>query len=81
MKSRFGDSAYAMEELVAELSSAFLSISLGVTHEPRADHAKYLNNWMQVLNGDARAFSNAASKAQAAADYLFRLQDRIVVAA
>ncbi len=81
MKSRFGDEAYAMEELVAELSSAFLSISLRVSHEPRDDHAKYLNSWMQVLKDDARAFTNAASKAQAVADYLVNLQERDEVAA
>jgi len=81
MQSRFGYSAYAIEELVAEISSAFLSISLGVSHEPRADHAKYLNSWLQVLKDDMRAFTNAASKAQAAADYLVGLQDRLVVAA
>jgi len=74
MQSRFGDQSYALEELVAELSAAFLGISLGVHHEPRPDHAKYLNNWMQVLKDDMRAFSTAASKAQQAADYLLELQ-------
>ena len=81
MRSRFGDEAYAMEELVAELSACFLSISLEITHEPRADHARYLNNWMQVLNDDMKAFTNAASKAQAAADYLVGLQSVGEVAA
>lgn len=70
MKGRFGDEAYAMEELVAELGACFLGIQLQVSHEPRRDHAQYLNNWMQVLKNDPRAFSSAASKAQAAADYL-----------
>ncbi len=81
MQSRFGDQTYAMEELVAELGSAFLSIMMGVIHEPRADHAKYLNNWMEVLGNDMRAFSTAASRAQKAADYLFGLQDKVVEAA
>ena len=70
MQSRFGSSAYAMEELVAELASAFLSIQLKVSHEPRADHAQYLNSWIKVLNKDPKAFSSAASKAQRVADYL-----------
>ena len=39
---RFGDHAYAMEELVAELGAAFLCADLGITDEPRADHAQYL---------------------------------------
>ena len=70
MQSRFGSSAYAMEELVAELASAFLSIKLKVSHEPRKDHAQYLNSWLQVLDQDPKAFSTAASKAQRVADYL-----------
>ncbi len=74
MKSRFSDEAYAMEELVAELGAAFLSIQLGIDHEPRSDHAKYLNHWVRVLKDDSRAFSSAASKAQAVADYLMGLQ-------
>jgi len=36
---RFGDRAYAFEELVAELGAAFLSADHLVKHEPRADHA------------------------------------------
>ncbi len=70
MQGRFGSSAYAMEELVAELASAFLSIQLKVSHEPRKDHAQYLNAWIKVLNQDPKAFSSAASKAQSVADYL-----------
>ncbi len=74
MKNRFGGRAYAMEELVAELASAFLSIHLQVSHEPRKDHAQYLNHWLEVLGGDPQAFSSAASKAQGVADYLLYLR-------
>lgn len=70
MQGRFGSSAYAMEELVAELASAFLSIQLKVSHEPRKDHAQYLNSWIKILDQDPKAFSSAASKAQGVADYL-----------
>lgn len=74
---RFGDAAYAAEELVAELGAAFLSAKLGVTTEPRADHAKYLANWIKILKDDRRAFITAASKASEASDYLlaFTAQD------
>ena len=34
LSGRFGDDAYAMEELVAELGSAFLCADLGITPEP-----------------------------------------------
>jgi antirestriction protein ArdC len=74
LSGRFGTSSYAMEELVAELTSAFLSAHLDICSTPRADHAQYLNHWVQKLTDDARAFLTAASAAQKAADYLRGLQ-------
>ena len=38
---RFGDQAYAIEEVVAELGAAFLCADLRITDEPRADHAHF----------------------------------------
>lgn len=73
---RFGDKAYAFEELVAELGAAFLCADLGIAPELREDHACYLANWLTVLNGDKRAIFTAASHAQKAADFLHSLQGR-----
>lgn len=70
---RFGDQAYAFEELVAELGSAFLCADLGITPETRADHAAYLAHWLEVLKGDKRAIFTAAAHAQRAADFLHAL--------
>lgn len=67
---RFGDEAYAFEELVAELGAAFWCASSGLSNEPRPDHAAYLASWLRTLNHDKRAIFTAASKAQAAVDYL-----------
>jgi antirestriction protein ArdC len=67
---RFGDSAYAMEELVAELGAAFLCAELDIATEPRADHAQYLASWLTVLKADKRAIFTAASKASEAAGWL-----------
>jgi antirestriction protein ArdC len=69
-RKRFGDEGYAMEELVAELGAAFLSADLGLTPEPREDHAAYLGHWLNVLKNDKRAIFTAASHAQRAADFL-----------
>ena len=69
---RFGDDAYAMEELVAELGSAFLCGDLGLSASPRPDHASYLASWLKVLKADNRAIFTAASAAAKAADYLSR---------
>jgi antirestriction protein ArdC len=65
---RFGDKAYAAEELVAELSAAFLCAEFDVDGELR--HAGYIENWIALLKADNRAFFTAASAAQKAADYL-----------
>jgi antirestriction protein ArdC len=71
---RFGDSGYAREELVAELGSAFLCAGLGITPEPREDHASYLAHWIAVLKEDKRAIFAAAAHAQKAVDFLHGLQ-------
>jgi antirestriction protein ArdC len=66
---RFGSEAYAFEELVAELCSAFSQATLGI----RADiehHASYIQSWQRVLKQDKHAFVKACSLAQAATDYL-----------
>ncbi len=75
---RFGDSAYAIEELVAELSAAFTLAHLGLSSEPRPDHAQYIASWLRVLKADKRAIFTAASKAQQAADYIIRQSARSV---
>jgi len=72
---RFGDDAYAMEELVAELGAAFLCADLGITDAPRADHAQYLDHWLTVMKADKKAIFTAASKASEAAAYLAALQE------
>lgn len=67
---RFGDDAYAMEELVAELGAAFLCGDLGISAEPRADHAAYIDSWLRILKGDRKAIFAAASAASRAAELL-----------
>ncbi len=65
---RFGDRSYAAEELVAELTAAFLCAEFGFDGDLR--HAGYIKNWISLLKHDSRAFVTAASKAQQAADFL-----------
>ena len=52
-----------MEELVAELGSAFLCADLALTPEVREDHAAYIGNWLKVLKDDPRAIFAAAAHA------------------
>ena len=67
---RFGDKAYAFEELVAELGAAFLCSAFRITNEPRPDYAAYVSSWLDILNRDTKAVFTAASKAQEAVQYL-----------
>lgn len=73
---RFGDKAYAFEELIAELSAAYLCAGLEITNTPRPDHAQYIANWVEVLKGDTKAIFTAASLATRAVDYLYGLQPK-----
>ena len=74
LRGRFGEDAYAAEELVAELGAAFVCADLALTPEPRPDHAAYVASWLKVLRGDKRAIFTAAAKAQAAADWMHARQ-------
>lgn len=67
-KGRYGSHAYAREELVAELASAFVCASLSIS--PTVRHADYLGSWLEVLKEDSRAIFNAASLASKAADFI-----------
>ena len=65
---RFGDNAYAFEELVAEMGAAFLCQDYRIQGELR--HAGYIGNWLKVLKEDSRAIFKAAALAQKSADYI-----------
>lgn len=68
MTGRFGSEAYAAEELVAELGSAYLS---RVTElDGTLQHPEYIANWIQVLKSDKRAIFTASSAAKKASDFL-----------
>jgi len=70
MGKRFGDAAYAAEELVAEIGAAFLCAELGITQDVRPDHAQYLANWLTLLKSDSKAIFAAAARASEAAAFL-----------
>jgi antirestriction protein ArdC len=64
----FGSALYAKEELIAEITSAFVCASLDIV--PTVRHADYVGSWLEVLRDDDRAIVRAASAASKAADYL-----------
>lgn len=81
LSARFRTQAYAAEELVAELGSAFLMAELGLEATPHPTHASYLASWLTLLKSDNRAIFTAASAASRAASYLTVLQATMAEAA
>lgn len=65
---RHGIEAYAYEELVAEMGSAFLTNHCRLPG--RLQHESYIVSWLTALRNDKRLIFAAASQAQKAADYL-----------
>jgi len=63
-----GSKLYAREELVAEMTSAFICAALGIV--PTVRHADYIGSWLEVLREDSRAIFRAASQASKAADFI-----------
>ncbi|MBX9825367.1 MAG: ssDNA-binding domain-containing protein [Xanthobacteraceae bacterium] len=75
LSGNFGSALYAKEELVAEMTSAFVCASLGIV--PTVRHADYVGSWLEVLREDNRAIVRAASAASKAADYLLAFRPDI----
>src|SRR5690606_41006047 len=73
LSGSFGCKTYAREELVAEMASAFVCASLGIT--PTVRHADYIGSWLEVLREDNRVLFRAASLASKAADYLLAFRE------
>ena len=70
---RFGDSAYAFEELVAEMGAAMLCAHCKV--DGQLQHASYIASWLKVLKQDSRAILKASAEAQKILDYLVKVDE------
>lgn len=77
----FGSEKYAAEELVAELGAAFICADLGISSEPRPDHAQYIAGWISRIRDDKRAFMRAVGEARRAMAYLNKKEADEAVAA
>jgi antirestriction protein ArdC len=68
----FGSHEYSKEELVAEMSAAFLCAEAGISPTTIDNSAAYISGWLRALKSkDNRAMViQAASQAQKAADYI-----------
>jgi hypothetical protein len=68
----FGTSAYAKEELVAEITSAFMAETTGISLEDMnmENHKAYVNGWIASIEDDPEYLMKAISQAHDAADYM-----------
>jgi antirestriction protein ArdC len=78
LSGRFGNEAYAAEELIAELSAAFLCAEYQIDGDLR--HAGYIASWLRILKNDNKAVFKAAALAQKSADYIKGLSTSTVAA-
>jgi antirestriction protein ArdC len=78
LSGRFGNEAYAAEELIAELSAAFLCAEYQIDGDLR--HAGYIASWLRILKNDNKAVFKAAALAQKSADYIKALSTSEAVA-
>lgn len=76
--SRFDGHALAAEELVAELTAAFVGSHLGILPTVRDDHASYVKSWVSMFTDDKKAIVTAAAAAQKATDYLLAQAGELV---
>ena len=77
---RFGDEAYAFEELVAEIGAAALGLRIGLAPQVLDSHAAYLGHWAKILRHRPSALLEASGHAQRAVDYLLAFSAQAAVA-
>jgi antirestriction protein ArdC len=75
-RARFGSDEYGREELVAEMTAAFLCGETGILPATIENTTAYLANWITAIKEDRKAVVLAAGAAQKAADYILGQLDR-----
>jgi len=68
LSGRYGNPAYAFEELVAEISAAYLCADHRISGELR--HAGYIESWLKACRDDKKAIFKAAALAQKATTFI-----------
>jgi len=73
--TRFGSDKYAKEELIAEMGASMLCSMAGIESVQLEDNsASYIAGWLKKLNDDKKFIFSAASKAQAAVDFMLDIK-------
>lgn len=66
----FGSPTYTREELVAEMSAAFLCAEAGISDPTIDNSAAYIRGWLTYLRSDPKALVIAGAQAQKASDFI-----------
>lgn len=78
----FGSHQYSKEELVAEMTAAFLCADAGIDTDGLLDNsAAYVKSWIRALRGDSKLVVAAATAAQRAASFIHNGGVRVADAA
>ncbi|OHV97732.1 hypothetical protein AKG95_11315 [Janthinobacterium lividum] len=77
---RWGDEAYAVEELRAEICSAILAAETGVpmSQSHIDNHAAYLQHWIKAVSTDPMTIFSAAKDAELMAEYMLGLEKQMI---
>ncbi|NQY13802.1 MAG: antirestriction protein [Henriciella sp.] len=67
---RWGDEAYAIEELVAELGSVLLCARFALKPDHFNSHAAYIGHWAETIKSHPNALLSAAAHAEKAVNYI-----------
>lgn len=76
MGGKFGDPKYAKEELVAELTAAMISHSMGFDSSVTDNSAAYLDSWISVLKQEPKFIVSVMSDVNKASDLILDHVDK-----
>ncbi len=71
--NEFSSEPYSIEELIAELGSAYLCAFAGILDGEIQNSAAYINGWLEKLRNDKRFIVQASGHAQRAVDMVLNL--------
>lgn len=74
--NEFGSEPYSIEELIAELGSAYLNSFTGILDKEIENSVAYIQGWLAKLKGDKRFIVSASGQAQRAVDLILNRQDK-----
>ena len=66
----FGSAIYSAEEIVAEMTAAYLCGITGIENRTIGNSAAYIAGWLRKLRDDRKLVIHAAAQAQRACDYI-----------